>query len=229
MEHTVALAPNEFYHVYNRGTEKRDVFLDTQDYERFLSLLYIANNTQRVNIREQGKTLEAICSQDRSSTLVDIVSYCLMPNHFHILIKTTDQMNLGKFMQKLVTAYSMYFNKKYDRSGALFQGRYKAKHAHTDTYLKYLFAYIHLNPIKLLESDWQKKRTWNREEGKAFLRSYTYSSFLDFTDKQRHQGKILQKESAPQYFETAGEFIAFIDEWINFDIPDYKGSTLVIA
>ena len=87
----------------------------------------------------------------RKETLVDIGAYCLMPNHFHLLIRETAEGNISRFMLKLQTGYPMYFNKKYQRTGALFEGKFKAKHITNDNHLKYLFAYLHLNPVKITD------------------------------------------------------------------------------
>jgi len=151
MSRILPFSTGEYYHIYNRGTEKRDIFLDKADYLRFIVLLYISNNIEAVhisNLREQGKFLRDIINLERKETLVDIGTYCLMPNHFHLLIKEKRAGGISEFMKKISTGYSMYFNKRYERTGRLFEGTFKSVHADSDEYLKYLFAYIHLNPIK---------------------------------------------------------------------------------
>lgn len=139
----------EFYHVYNRGTDKRPIFSDTHDWQRFQELLFLSNAAKPVNIREVRRVHADIYAFDTELPIVAIGAYCLMPNHFHMLLTPLVDGGVSKFMKKLCTGYSMYFNKKYERTGTLFEGPFKAKHADSDAYLKYLYAYIHLNPVKL--------------------------------------------------------------------------------
>src|SRR5690606_36166474 len=114
--------------------------------------------SQSFNVRDiRKKTQNSVFDFDRGKTLVEIGAYCLMPNHFHILLKSKEDDGISKFMNKLGTSYSMYFNRRYERTGILFQGRYKAKHVESDEYLKYLFSYSHLNPIKIIDPSWKDR------------------------------------------------------------------------
>ncbi len=205
----------EFYHIYNRGTEKRKIFLDKKDHERFLSLLYICNNKNKVHIQIQGKNLNDILNLEIKEKIVEIGAYCLMPNHFHLLLHEKIENGISKFMQKLLTAYTMYFNKKYARSGALFQGKFKDTHLDTDRYLKYLISYVHLNPIKLTEPEWKEKGIKNPKQAELFLKKYRYSSYSDFLGEKRIENKIIQKDSLPQYFENFKDFESHTTEWLN--------------
>lgn len=209
------IAPNEFYHIYNRGTEKRKIFLDKKDYDRFVSLLYACNNKNRVHIQIQGKNLADILNLDIKETLVEIGAYCIMPNHFHLITREKTENGTSKFMQKLLTAYTMYFNKKYERTGVLFQGKFKDSHVDTDRYLKYLISYVHLNPIKLIDSEWKEKGIKNPKLAKEFLIKYRYSSYLDFLGEERMENKIIEKNSLPQYFENFNDFEIHTTEWLN--------------
>ena len=213
----INFAPEEFYHLYNRGTEKRDIFLDTQDYDRFLSLLYLSNSSERVDIKLQGRTLEKILLIDRNDILLDIVAYCLMPNHFHLLIKVREENVVGKFMQKMLTAYTMYFNKKYERTGSLFQGKFKSSHVGDDRYLKYLFAYIHLNPVKLIDPPWKENGITDKDAAEKFLQKFKYSSFLDYTQTyKRLPHKIINPEILPAYAENEKDFERMVFEWLSY-------------
>ena len=118
-------------------------------------------------------------------------------------------------MKKVATAYSMYFNKKYDRSGSLFEGRFKAKHTDDDVYLKYLFAYIHLNPIKLLDLDWKESVVMNTSVAKKYLDTYTHSSYFDYIGNKRVENAILNKTSFPDYFESKNSFEKFVGDWVD--------------
>lgn len=218
MSRSVAFAPNEYYHLYNRGVEKREVFLCTKDYERFLSLLYMCNSASPVDLKLQGSHLHEILLLTRDKKLLDICAYCLMPNHFHLLVRSHEDSEGGisRFMQKLTTAYTMYFNKKYDRSGSLFQGKFKATHAIDDNYLKYLIAYIHLNPVKLIDSKWKENGIHDRDHAEAFLHQYRYSSFADFAGFNRLENKIISLEALPTYFEKPSDFKANVREWLEY-------------
>ena len=117
-------AKNEYYHIYSRGVEKRKIFLNTKDYRRFMALLYIMNQESQFKmenfLRSSKNNLSCIFEEKREKTLVSILGYCLLPNHFHIILYESDEGGVSKFMGKLLTAYSMYFNTKYERSGPLF-------------------------------------------------------------------------------------------------------------
>jgi putative transposase len=150
---------------------------------------------------------------------VDICAYVLMPNHFHLLLREKADGGISRFMQKLTTGYTMYFNKKNERSGALFQGRFKAKHANDDRYLSYLLAYIHLNPVKLIEPNWKKGGIGDRGKAEQYLKEYSYSSYQDYLGTNRVAGKILNTAVYPTSFSAPSDFETSIGEWL-------QGSTL---
>ena len=145
----VSFALGEFYHLYNRGNSKQIIFHDEQDYKRFVGLLYVCNQEENFKSDNLGKNTDLLLIEV-GKKLVSIGAWVLMPNHFHILATENIDYGISKFMQKLSTAYSMYYNKKYNRTGSLFEGKFKAQHLNKDSYLKYIFSYIHLNPIKLI-------------------------------------------------------------------------------
>ncbi|MFA6269594.1 MAG: transposase [Candidatus Paceibacterota bacterium] len=206
-------APDEYYHVYNRGTDKRDIFIDPKDYTRFVESLYLFNSEERIVLKMVSK--KDRFSYDRGETVVNIGAYCLMPNHFHLLIRAKNDEGVSSFMKKLQTAYAMYFNKKYKRSGSLFQGPFKAQHAGRDEYLKYLFSYVHLNPIKLTDKNWKEKGIQDFAQSKIFLNSYKHSSYLDYLE-DRQEASVLNKEAFPEYFENTKNFDDFIGFWLAF-------------
>ncbi len=135
---------NHFYHIYNRGVDKRSTFKNRGDMLRFIELLSAFNTNRsapggiRFTRRNQGSTLT-------NESLVVIHGFCLLENHFHILLEQKTEGGVSKFMQKVSTGYTMYFNKKYERSGALFQGRFKSKHVTSDGYLLRCLSYVVLN------------------------------------------------------------------------------------
>lgn len=154
---------NGCYHIYNRGVEKRKIFLDEQDYKTFLFLLkfYLHETTKNHPI-----TGETISNEKCLIGKVDLFSYCLMPNHFHLEVKQYIPNGISKLMKYICSNYSTYFNKKYQRIGPLFQGIYKAILIEYESYLLQLSKYIHLNPVAAKISINPKY--------------YRYSSYLDY-------------------------------------------------
>jgi putative transposase len=221
MERKFSFAPGEYYHVYNRGTEKRDIFLDPVDYARFWVSLYTANSLESfhisANVHKKKDRLEALTElfkREREHPLVSIGAYCLMPNHFHMLIREKEEGGISRFMGKLLTGYSTYFNVKNNRTGRLFEGPVKARYVEDDNYLKYLFSYIHLNPIALISPLRKEHGIHDVEKAREFLADYTYSSYLDYIGVKRWANNILDREAFPEYFETAKDLESHISDWI---------------
>ncbi len=221
MQRKLVFAEGEFYHVYNRGVEKREIFKDNNDRERFLRLLYVANATKNFEFRDiNDLPLKKI---NRGDQLVAIGAYCLMPNHFHLLVKETVKGGISLFMGKFCTGYSMYFNKRHKRVGPLFQGRFKAQHANRDEYLKYLFAYIHLNPIKIIEPLWKESGIKDKIRAKRYLNNYRHSSYLDYIGTKREEGTILSVNEFPDYFSDRIKFGDFIYDWLTYGESENGG------
>lgn len=219
MERKFSFAPGEYYHIYNRGTEKRKIFLDWRDHWRFMVLLYAANSRSVIHLSDhEEKDPINLFDLPRPATLVDIGVYCLMPNHFHILLREPVGSNTSRFMLKLQTGYSMYFNKKHQRTGSLFEGPFRAKHITDDNHLKYLFAYIHLNPVKITDpQSWEKKIIPDIEKAKNYLNQYRFSSLPYYLGEKLPENKILDPKSFPDYFAPNTEqFSSFINDWLTY-------------
>jgi len=222
MSRRVSFTSGEYYHIYNRGVERRTLYLDPADHRRFSHLLYLTNSTKSIHLQKicpqaasgRGRTLTKIYQERRIDTLVDILAYCMMPNHFHLLLRAKADCGVSKFMQKLCTGYTMYFNKRYKRTGTLFQGKFQATHADTDEYLKYLYAYIHLNPVKLFQPDWKENGIQSLSAAKAFLEEYYHSSYLDHLGANRPEMTILNKDVGPQYFSSVAELETEMQNWL---------------
>lgn len=223
MERKVNFKQGEFYHVYNRGVEKRIIFQNISEYKRFLALLYIANSDKQIHISNQiwyKGNIEKVFEQDRGNQIVAIGSYCLMPNHFHLLLTPLVDGGISKFILKLQTGYSMYFNKKNDRVGALFQGIFKSQHINNDTYLKYIYAYIHLNPAKLKNSDWKNQSKTFLNTLKKFIAEYPYSSLREYLSGNH---KITNPNPFPVDIKNICDHRAIVDD---FSI-EYQGEPLI--
>lgn len=176
---------NEIYHVYNRGVEKRKIFLEDKDYFRFIHNLFEFNNKNPIlnagyyfnSGRSKNNSEKNKNNKQSKKLLVEILIFTLMPNHFHLLLKQKEENGIIKFMQKLGTGYTMYFNRKYERVGGLFQGSFKATLINKYSHFLYIPHYIHLNPLELIYGgstsiDWKKAM--------KFLENYKWSSFPDY-------------------------------------------------
>ena len=210
-----SFAEGEYYHIYNRGTDRRIIFIDNVDRQRFIDLLYLSNSVAPVDIRLVRKYNHSVFDVVRENLLVYIGVYCLMPNHFHILLTPALENGITIFMQKVLTGYSMYFNKRHSRHGVLFEGRFKARHVNYDEYLKYLFSYIHLNPVKLIQSDWKDVGIRDIAKVKKYLDGYKYSSLHDYFG-ERVEGSILDREKFPEYFSSKTEIDSELLEWLAY-------------
>lgn len=170
-----------------------------------LKLLYIANCTKPFNISNFGK--KNIFQVDRTETLVDIVCYCLMPNHIHVALKSKTDLErdpgITKFMHKLCTGYTMYFNKKHNHSGTIWQGPYKEKISDDELdYMKTLINYIHLNPYGIKEPEMTKEaRKEHPQEAWMYSLNYEFSSLKDYLReaRPRDQKTILSEKELEKW------------------------------
>ncbi|MBU0999213.1 transposase [Patescibacteria group bacterium] len=217
----IPLVSGEYFHIYNRGNSKQEIFLNEDDRDRFVKLLYLSNSKKRVNFRDDiiDQKIDA-WDFKRGETLVSIGAWVLMPNHFHIYI-TSPKSNLGEnenniseFMRKLLTAYAKYFNTKYKRVGSLYEGTFKSIHIKNDNQAKYLFSYIHLNPIKLIDSKWKENDFCDKNTFLKYLNTYKWSSYNDYRGISREENKILQLSDFPDYFSNIKDFDLEIFSWL---------------
>jgi putative transposase len=165
----------EIYHVYNRGVEKRKIFVEKLDYFRMVHDLYELNDRNAV-INPTYRTKRPSRTEKPRENLVELLSFVLMPNHYHFALRQLQENGVVKFMQKLGVGYAMYFNKKYERVGSLFQGRFKARHVDTHDYLCNLLGYIHTNPADLIQNYGDRVSIILDN-----LEKYRWSSFPDYT------------------------------------------------
>lgn len=139
------LATGQHYHIFNRGVNHTPIFITPRDYKRFLgTIVYYQKHEQKPRYSFYNPTFHNLISDTK---LVDIVAYCLMPNHFHFLLKQLMDGGVTEFLRKLTNSYTKYFNIKNKRIGPLFQGRFKSVHIETNEQLLHLSRYVHLNPV----------------------------------------------------------------------------------
>ena len=180
----------EYYHIYNRGVDKRDIFLDEDDYRYFQHMLKLFNSS--LSVENARRNLASLLENKQNSTegrrtslseefkLVEIECFCLMPNHYHLLLKQLVDNGISLFLQKLGTGFTHFFNKKRKRTGVLFQGKTKSKHVGKDNYFEYWKMYIDLNPISLVEPNWKEAGVKDSERVLEFLESYPWQSQKNF-------------------------------------------------
>ncbi len=225
----VKLLEGEIYHIYNRGNSKNTIFHDKQDYERFLKMLYLCNGTKKFKAKDFIKINKNMFLVDRGEQLVDIFFFVLMPNHFHLVLaskrsdlKRTDnnlESNISVYMKRLAFAYSRYYNYKYGRSGSLFEGKFKAEHVSNSNYLKYLFSYVHLNPVKLIQSNWKEVGVEDFKKTNQFLNEFEQSSFKDYFNLTRKTSgieKIVNKQEFFNKIEKGTDLNKEIFDWLKF-------------
>jgi putative transposase len=193
------VATGEYYHVFNRGARKNNIFNDKSDWMRFLFLILYMQSPLTVT---RGSRVIASASMEDGFDIpletqeeilkkrfVELTAFCFMPNHFHLLIKETGEHGIPQYMQRVLTGYTMYFNAKHGTSGHLFQGRYKNVHVEDNEQLLYLSAYIHRNPREL--------KAWKDKE-----EQYPFSSLQDYVDKNRWGDLIKTDIVAGQFAGT---------------------------
>lgn len=172
-----------YYHVYNRGVEKRNIFLDDSDYYRFLLGLREYNDVHSTqNILRRLLEGSRTSFKKEEDSLVEIVCYCLMKNHYHLLLRQLRDDGIPRFMQKIGTGYTHYFNEKHLRSGVLFQGKYKHVQIVTDGQLRYVKQYIHLNPLDLYQPNWKDVGVSDPTEALLYLKHYRWSDCENYEE-----------------------------------------------
>lgn len=224
---------NQIYHVYNRGVEKRSIFLNNEDYFRFIHDLFELNDENAVSnatyyLNRQSKEVELrYIEKERKSRklLVEILLFTLMPNHFHLILKQKRDKGIVKFMQKLGTGYTNYFNTKYKRVGCLFQGRFKAVLVSEEAHFIHLPFYIHTNPLDLLNYG---SSTSIVEREMEFLENYRWSSFPDYIGKKNYPS-VTSRDFLSEFLGGPEEYKKATKEWLKgeeVDSESLKGITL---
>src|SRR3989338_8238704 len=224
----IPFATNEMYHVFNRGIDHRPTFTDRNELRRSLEAISYYRFTsppirlskfliQSTEIRE--KLFEEL--QLKNETLIDILSFCLMPNHYHLLLRQKVDNGITKFMRKINTGYTMYFNLKNERTGRLFESRFKSVHVDSDRYLKHLWNYIHLNPLDLINKDWRSGEFEDTELTLRFIKDYPWSSYK-FFDNSTIKSNILNKDIL-DYGINVGDSIL---EWPSRNLESISHLTL---
>lgn len=227
---------DEIYHIYNRGVEKRNIFTQEKDYLRFIHDLYEFNDVNPVlNVhfrfnsnKTMGVGLPYIKTKiiRSGNCLVDVLVFCLMPNHFHLMLRQRVDGGITEFMRKIGSGYTNYFNKKYERVGPLFQGKYKHIIIKHDAQFIHLPYYIHLNPLDLFVPEWREKKLSNQSAAIKFLENYRWSSFLDYAGKKNFPS-VTKRDFLLKFFDGSKAFKENILTWLKeLDIDSIRNITL---
>jgi len=233
----------EIYHLVLRGIDDNLVFKNLDDYYRGIFSIYEFNTTKPITIRDRrearAKTKKTPRETNRGPAsvidgrdkLVEILAFCFMPNHIHLLLRQIEEGGVTKFMQKLGTGYGSYFNRKYSRKGYVFQNRFSAIHIKDNNQLKTVFVYIHTNPIALIEPHWKEKGIKNPEKAIKFLENYRWSSYPDYilktnfpsvTERNFILEIMKQKKSCKEFVEYWIKYKGEIREFAELALEEYK-------
>lgn len=212
------LVEDNIYHIYNRGVEKRLIFMDEHDYSRFIKNLAIFNDSRSADNFSDSDIDQRIKER---KLLVDVLAFCLMPNHYHLLLRPLSENGITEFMRKLGTGYANYFNIKYKkRVGPLFQGKFKSVLISNEAQFIYIPCYIHLNPLGLIMPHWREKGVKNKKQALSFIDNYRWSSHADYRGESCYPF-ILNKSILNEYFGSEDNYSQYIYESVsNFDFSD---------
>lgn len=193
--------------------------MQEKDYIRFVHDLFEFNDERPANglsINYHFKSGSLVIARPEIGTrkrLVDVLAFCLMPNHYHLMLRERVAGGMVRFMKKLNMGYARYFNEKYKRSGALFQGRYKSVKITNQTHFTYLPYYIHLNPLDLITPEWRERTLRNFNKAWEFLNNYRWSSHLDYLG-QKNFPSVTQRGFLTNFFEEPKQYQKGLREWL---------------
>lgn len=227
----------EIYHIVVKGIDGNLLFKDIDDHYRGVFSIYEFNNAKRVEIRERRRervrTKEQLkkisqefeeikvqirrgpTSADSRDKLVEVLAFCIMPNHLHLLLWQLKDDGITQFMQKLGTGYGGYFNRKYARQGHVFLKQFTAIHIKTDDQLKNVFVYIHINPTSLVEPKWKEMGIKNPTEVIKYLKSYKWSSYSDYIGKKNFPS-VTNREFLLKVMGGEKGCRNFVKNWIKY-------------
>ncbi len=227
------LVNNEIYHIVQRRIGNELIFKDINDYYRGIFSIYEFNNIKPVEIWKRRReinltkkkireTIEAKGGRrtspyisDERDKLVEILAFCFMPNHIHLLLKQVKDEGITKFMRKVGTGYAKYFKERYDLKGTgyFFQGRFVSVPIKDDNQLKIVFIYIHTNPISLIEPKWKEIGIKEPDKAIKFIEDFKWSSYQDCIGKKNFPS-VIEKEFMLREMGGEEECKRFVDDWI---------------
>ncbi|OGZ79787.1 MAG: hypothetical protein A2312_02325 [Candidatus Staskawiczbacteria bacterium RIFOXYB2_FULL_32_9] len=222
----------EIYHLIIRALDNNLIFKDEKDYFRGIFSIYEFNNQNPVNIsirrrnrtvekkREREKPIEvglqSVLVNDKRDKFVEVLAFCFMPNHIHLLVKQIKDNGISKFMQKSGTGLSKYFNKKYQRKGHVFQDAFKSIHIENDSQLIAVFNYIHANPVSLIESGFKESGITDTEKVLKFLEEeFRWSSYFDYIGKENFKS-VTEREFMLNLLRGSENCKNLMKDWVTY-------------
>lgn len=225
----------EIFHTLNRGVDKRRIFISKEDYFRFIHDLFEFNDENWVNnvyrrFHNQNNDYQWQKTEKKEprKLLVDVLAFCLMPNHYHLLLTPRIENGISKFMQKLNMGYAKYFNEKYQRKGTLFESRYKSIIIKNEAHFIHLPFYIHLNPLDLETPEWRQRELKDYKKAIKFLESYRWSSHLDYIGKKNFPS-VTKRDFLLKFFGGEKQYQKSIYDWLKelkIENDEFKKFTL---
>lgn len=217
----------DIYHIVMRALDDNLIFKDTNDYFRGIFSIYEFNNFKPVTIfirrrdrkteKKRGKLSDfgSPTILDKREKFVEILAFCFMPNHIHLLVKQVKDDGISKFMQKVGIGLSKYFNKKYQRKGHVFQDAFKSVRIENDNQLMTVFNYIHINPISLYKPVWKEKGIGDINKAVEFLENYKWSSYQDYIGKKNFSS-VTERNFLSESMSEAGGCKNATKNWLEY-------------
>ncbi|PIV65347.1 MAG: hypothetical protein COS09_00015 [Candidatus Nealsonbacteria bacterium CG01_land_8_20_14_3_00_12] len=234
----------KIYHLVLRRIGNELLFGDVDDYYRGIFYIYECNTTKPIKIRERRKARakfkealkknkvdtgltrvnskekkvpEALVWKDSRDQIVEVLAFCLMPNHIHLLVRQLEDGGISKFVQKIASGYAAYFKNKYEIKlrGHFFQDRFNAVHIKTDDQLRVVFTYIHTNPVELIEPGWKEKGVENPKKIIKFLEGYKWSSYPDYLDKDNFPS-VTERKFLLEVMDKEKGCRQWVESWIMY-------------
>ncbi len=217
----VSFANGHYYHIFNRGVDKRVIFKNDSDFWRFYISMYLFNDVHFMSnggkscaeifdgVETDGLLREQGIHRD---PLVKIVSFCLLRNHFHLFVQQLEEHGITKFLHRLSMGYAHYFNKKYERKGRLFESEFQAVLIKHDAHFLHMPRYIHLNALDTTAVPWREGKVVNWQIAMRFLDKYPWSSHQVYRGAPQPLG-VVDKEMVKKLFRTRVEYYRFLKLW----------------
>lgn len=231
-------ADDGIYHIILRGLDDNLIFKDANDYYRGFFSIYEFNNANPIEIRKRRLARKTEKAKEKSGVpdsaiiekrdkLVEVLCFCFMPNHIHLLVKQSTDGGLIKFMNKMGSGYAGYFNRKYSRKGYVFQNRFRSVHIEDDNQLRIIFNYIHMNPASLIEPGWKEIGIKNQKEVGEFLQDYKWSSYKDYIGQENFKS-VTERNFLSEFLGGINGCREAIENWVDYKskLDDYKAILL---
>ncbi len=235
---TIQLVTDNIYHVVSRGNSQQEIFFQPVDYFRLIRDFYEFNNVEVIDSRyRQMLTKSQLSGSDPDSwsgglgsrkegkrkrkLLVEILVFCLMPNHFHLLLRQLRDGGISEFMKRVKGGYAAYINKKYERSGSLFQSHFKAVKIENDRQLNTIFSYIHTNPCQLVEPGWKTTGLTSEKKALEVLNIYRWSSYPDYIGRKNFPS-LTNREMFTEIYKSTKGCERAVKDWIKHKADSYE-------